>query len=88
MLYGKYVLNGTINLEKTVVELGLQEKIPFLPIEEQATLEHLMAARSESICRRERGQKDDSRSGVRSTRGRNSFITTGTSTLRARRLKS
>ena len=56
MLYGKYVLNGTINLEKTVVELGLQEKIPFLPIEEtrDAGATDGCAFRA-STCRREAG---------------------------------
>jgi CubicO group peptidase (beta-lactamase class C family) len=46
LLYGPYVANGTVDLHKTVVELGLQEAQPFLPIEEHATLEHLLTARS------------------------------------------
>ena len=46
MLYGKYVLDGTINLNKTVKELGLDDVQKFLPIEEHATLEHLLMARS------------------------------------------
>ena len=46
MLYGSYVANGTVDLRKTVVELGLQENEPFLPIETHATLEHLITARS------------------------------------------
>ncbi len=46
MLYGKYVFNGQIDLSKTVKELGLDDKRPFLPIEEHATLEHLITARS------------------------------------------
>jgi CubicO group peptidase (beta-lactamase class C family) len=46
MLYGPYVASGKIDLGKTVVELGLQEQEPFLPIEEHATLEHLITARS------------------------------------------
>jgi hypothetical protein len=33
-------------LGKTVKELGLDDKQPFLPIEEHATLEQLLAARS------------------------------------------
>jgi len=45
MLYGKYV--GTkIDPGKSVVELGLEEKTPFLPIEAHATLEQLLAGRS------------------------------------------
>lgn len=46
MLYGNYVANGTIDLDKTVKQLGLQDKQPFLPIEETATLRQLLAARS------------------------------------------
>ena len=46
MLYGKYVENGTIDLDKTVKQLGLDDHQPFLPIEETATLGQLLAARS------------------------------------------
>jgi CubicO group peptidase (beta-lactamase class C family) len=46
MLYGNYVFSGTINLDKTVKELGLNEKEPFLPWEEHATLEQLLTSRS------------------------------------------
>jgi CubicO group peptidase (beta-lactamase class C family) len=46
MLYGNYVLNGKIDLSKTVKEIGLNDKESFLPIEEHATLEQLLAARS------------------------------------------
>ena len=46
MLYGKYVENGTIDLDKTVKQLGLEDKQPFLPVEETATLRQLLAARS------------------------------------------
>ena len=46
MLYGKYVVNGTVNMGKTVKELGLDDHQPFLPIEEHATLEQLVTARS------------------------------------------
>jgi CubicO group peptidase (beta-lactamase class C family) len=46
MLYGNYVVKGVIDVRKTVKELGLQEAEPFLPIEEHATLEHLITARS------------------------------------------
>jgi CubicO group peptidase (beta-lactamase class C family) len=46
MLYGRYVVDGTINLTRPVKDLGLQEAEPFLPIEEFATLEHLITARS------------------------------------------
>jgi len=47
MLYGKYVANNTIDLNKTVEQLGLEEPgKPFLPIEKNATLEQLLAGRS------------------------------------------
>jgi CubicO group peptidase (beta-lactamase class C family) len=46
MMYGKYVAAGKIDLQKTVVELGLQDSKPFLPIEEHATLETLLMSRS------------------------------------------
>jgi CubicO group peptidase (beta-lactamase class C family) len=46
MLYGKYVQSGKVDLQKTVVELGLQDTKPFLPIEENATLEMLLMSRS------------------------------------------
>jgi CubicO group peptidase (beta-lactamase class C family) len=47
MLLGKYVLSGKIDLsDKTVKQLGLEDRIPFTPLEERATLEQLMTARS------------------------------------------
>jgi CubicO group peptidase (beta-lactamase class C family) len=46
MLYGKYIFNGTVDIDKTVKDLGLDDKQPFYPTEEHATLEQLMAARS------------------------------------------
>ncbi len=53
MLYGAESMNGhgkdTVDdsiLNKTVVELGLQDKTPFLPIERNATLIQLLASRS------------------------------------------
>ena len=46
MLYGNYVLSAKIDLEKTVKEIGLDDKQPFLPIEERAKLVHLLAGRS------------------------------------------
>lgn len=46
MLYGNYVISGKINLNQNVKELGLDDKQPFLPIEEHATLEQLLASRS------------------------------------------
>jgi len=46
MLYGKYVFDGTIDLGKTVKEIGLDDIQKFLPIEKTATLEQLLTARS------------------------------------------
>lgn len=46
MLYGRYVFDGTIDLSKTVKELGLDDVQKFLPIEKNATLEQLLTARS------------------------------------------
>lgn len=46
MLYGKYVANGTIDLNKTVKEIGLDDVQKFLPIEEHARLSDVLMARS------------------------------------------
>jgi CubicO group peptidase (beta-lactamase class C family) len=46
MMYGNYVMSGKIDLGKTVKDLGLDDKVPFLPIEEHATLEQLLTSRS------------------------------------------
>jgi CubicO group peptidase (beta-lactamase class C family) len=46
MLYGNYVANGTIDLNKTLKELGMTDIGGLLPIEEKATIEHLISARS------------------------------------------
>jgi CubicO group peptidase (beta-lactamase class C family) len=46
MLYGKYVADGTIDLQKTVKDLGLTDVQKFLPREEHATLEMLLLSRS------------------------------------------
>jgi CubicO group peptidase (beta-lactamase class C family) len=46
MLYGKYVEDGTIDLEKTLADLGIDDLGGLLPIERQAKLRHLMTARS------------------------------------------
>lgn len=46
MLYGPYIARGVIDLDRTVAELGLQEAVAFLPLEAQATVLHLMTARS------------------------------------------
>jgi CubicO group peptidase (beta-lactamase class C family) len=46
MLYGNYVVKGTIDTNSTVKQLALDDTQPFLPIEEHATLEQLLTARS------------------------------------------
>ena len=47
MLYGKYLMNNTIDVGKNVKELGLEDpKTPFYPMEAKATLIQLLAARS------------------------------------------
>jgi CubicO group peptidase (beta-lactamase class C family) len=46
MLYGNYVASGKIDFEKTVKQIGLDDKQAFLPIEENATLYQLLAGRS------------------------------------------
>ncbi len=46
ILYGKYVKNGTINLNKTLGELGVTDHGGLLPIEQSAKVLHLIQARS------------------------------------------
>ncbi|WP_242117538.1 serine hydrolase domain-containing protein [Aestuariivivens sediminicola] len=46
MLYGKYVDNATIDLNKTIEELGIDDVEGLLPIEKKATIEDLITARS------------------------------------------
>ena len=46
MLYGKYVENGTIDLDATLEALGIDDIGGLLPIERQATVRNLLTARS------------------------------------------
>ena len=46
MMYGKYVANGTIDLDRTLANLGIDDVGGLLPIERQARLRDLLAARS------------------------------------------
>ncbi|WP_242082869.1 serine hydrolase domain-containing protein [Aestuariivivens sediminis] len=46
MIYGKYVDNGTIDLNKTIEELGIEDVKGILPIEQKATIKDLISARS------------------------------------------
>lgn len=46
MLYGTYVEAGKIQLDKTLKEIGLTDQGGLLPAEQEATLAHLISARS------------------------------------------
>ena len=46
MLYGKYVANGTINLDATLGSLGIDDNAGLLPIEKTARIRDLLTARS------------------------------------------
>lgn len=46
MLYGKYVENGQMDLDKTLKQLNIEDITPLLPIEKQATVRDLISARS------------------------------------------
>ena len=46
MLYGNYVLSGKIRLDRTLREMGIDDIGGLLPQEREATVEHLLTARS------------------------------------------
>ncbi|MEM6804770.1 MAG: serine hydrolase [Bacteroidota bacterium] len=46
MLYGKYVEDGTVDLNQQIGELGIDEKDGLLPIEKKATVDHIITSRS------------------------------------------
>ena len=46
MLYGNYVENGTVRLDKTLAEIGLDDRMGLTDAEKQATIHDLLAARS------------------------------------------
>ena len=46
ILYGKHVANGTIRLDKTIGEIGMDDIGGLMEVEKQATIEHLITARS------------------------------------------
>ncbi len=46
MLYGRYVADGTVDLGRTLADLGIDDTGGLLPIERQATLRDLLTARS------------------------------------------
>ncbi len=46
MLYGKHVADGTVDLDKTLSDVGIDDVEGLLPIERQAKIRHLLTARS------------------------------------------
>lgn len=46
MLYGYWVENGVIDLERTLADMGVDDVGGLFPIEKQATIHHLITARS------------------------------------------
>ena len=46
MLYGNYVAEGTIKLDTSLKELGIDDHGGLLPVEQQATIDDLITARS------------------------------------------
>ena len=46
ILYGRHIADATIDLDATLEELGLDDEGGLLPIERQATIRHLLTARS------------------------------------------
>ena len=46
MLYGRYVSDGTIDLDKTLADMGMDDVGGLLEIERRATIRHLISARS------------------------------------------
>ncbi len=46
MLYGNYVASGAVRLDRTLRDLGMSDVGGLLPIEQEATVEHLLTARS------------------------------------------
>jgi len=46
MLYGKYVSNSTIDLNQSIGDIGIDEDDGLLPIEKEATVDHIITARS------------------------------------------
>ena len=46
MLFGKFVENGTLDLEKTLTELNINDVSTLLPTEKKATIKDIIAARS------------------------------------------
>lgn len=85
MLYGKYVANGTIDLDRTMNELGIDEADGLLPIERTARIRDLLIASSGVY--HAAGSRATIRTRHRAAPGnpaRSSITTTGTSMCSAR----
>jgi len=59
MLYGKHVENGTIRLDETLGELGIDDNDGLLPVEKTATVDHIITARSGVFHRPANGGYDE-----------------------------
>ncbi len=46
MLFGNYVADGTVDLDRTIGDVGITDHTPLLETERQATIRHLLQARS------------------------------------------
>lgn len=46
ILYGKYVEDGTIDLNESIGAMGIDDNSPLLPIEKKATVENIITSRS------------------------------------------
>ena len=67
MLYGKHVENGTIDLNQTIGELGIDDVFTLLPSEKLATIDHLVTARSGVYHPAANGGYDESFAKLRGT---------------------
>lgn len=67
MLYGKHVENGTIDLNQTIAELGIDDVQTLLPSEKLATIDHLITARSGVYHPAANGGYDESFANMRGT---------------------
>src|SRR5690606_33505049 len=58
MLYGKHVFNDTIDLEENIGSIGIDEDDGLLPIEKEATVDHIITSRSGVFHVRSNGEYD------------------------------
>jgi CubicO group peptidase (beta-lactamase class C family) len=73
MLYGRYVLNGTIDLDRTMADLGIDEPDGLLPIEKTARVRDLLIA-SSGVYHPAGSPGDDPNSPPRGSRQPGSFF--------------